>query len=63
MKLIIDNQNKKHFDLPQPIVRREIKEPLDIKTPLVEKTMDVEMSKIIVSIKVNEQLKTPLEKL
>ncbi len=63
MKLIIDNQNKKHFDLPQPIVRREIKEPLDIKTPLVEKTMDVEMSKIIVSIKVNEQLKTPQEKL
>mgnify|MGYP004502869119 FL=1 len=63
MKLIIDNQNKKHFDLPQPIVRRETKEPLDIKTPLVEKTMDVEMSKIIVSIKVNEQLKTPQEKL
>lgn len=63
MKLIIDNQNKKHFDLPQPIARHESKEPLDIKTPLVEKTMDVEMSKIIVSIKVNEQLKTPQEKL
>ncbi|MCD7951054.1 MAG: insulinase family protein [Erysipelotrichaceae bacterium] len=56
MNLIRDNQNKKQFDKPQKIIRKEIIEPNHV--PIKENTlhMDVIMPKIIVSIKVNDIL-------
>ncbi len=57
------NQEKKDFNLEKPIIRKEIKEPLAVKTKEKVLTMDVEMNKIIVSIKVNELLENPKDKI
>jgi predicted Zn-dependent peptidase len=54
---IRDNQSKKTFSPKQPIDRLVIKEPLDIKEKKQIVTMDVDMNKIIVSIKINDILK------
>lgn len=45
------------------IIRQEIKEPENVKTKENILTMDVEMNKIIVSIKLNEILTDPKEKI
>ncbi|MCD7894166.1 MAG: insulinase family protein [Erysipelotrichaceae bacterium] len=63
MKLIRNNQDKKHFDNPQEIIRKEVKE--DDTVPIKDNVlhMDVIMPKLIVSIKVNDILKDPKLKL
>lgn len=63
MELIRNNQSQKHFALPVPIIRKEIVEPKEVKCSEKIDVMDVEMNKLIVSIKINDILKDPKEKL
>ena len=58
-----ENQDKKNFSLANPIVLKKVNEPKEIKTKEKVLTMDVEMNKIIVSIKVNEILENPKDKI
>lgn len=58
-QVIFDNQNKKQFAKPTPIVCQKVFEPNNIKVKENVLTMDVEMNKIIVSIKINEILDDP----
>lgn len=61
---IIDkNQRKKEFVKVDQIVRKENREPADVKRKVNQMKMDVEMNKIIVSIKINDVLKDPKEKI
>lgn len=59
ISVIRDNQAKKDFMMAKPIVCQKNIEPCNIKTKEDILTMDVEMNKIIVSIKVNEVLDDP----
>lgn len=59
MTVIKENQAKKNFALAKPIVCQKNIEPCNIKIKENVLTMDVEMNKIIVSIKVNEILNDP----
>ncbi len=63
MELIRNNQDKKHFDKPQEIIRKVVDEPHNV--PIKENTlhMDVTMPKLIVSIKINDILEDPKLKL
>ena len=63
MATIKENQDKKNFSLANPIVLKKVNEPKEIKTREKVLTMDVEMNKIIVSIKVNEILENPKDKI
>ncbi|WP_308697809.1 EF-P 5-aminopentanol modification-associated protein YfmH [uncultured Thomasclavelia sp.] len=63
MATIKKNQDKKNFSLANPIVLKKVNEPKEIKTKEKVLTMDVEMNKIIVSIKVNEILENPKDKI
>ena len=63
MATIKENQDKKNFSLVNPIVLKKVNEPKEIKTKEKVLTMDVEMNKIIVSIKVNEILENPKDKI
>ena len=63
MATIKENQDKKNFSLANPIVLKKVNEPKEIKTKEKVLTMDVEMNKIIVSIKVNEILENPKDKI
>lgn len=63
MEVIKNNQAKKDFKMANQIIRQEIKEPENVKTKENILTMDVEMNKIIVSIKLNEILTDPKEKI
>ena len=63
MATIKENQDKKNFSLANPIVLKKLNEPKEIKTKEKVLTMDVEMNKIIVSIKVNEILENPKDKI
>ena len=63
MATIKENQDKKNFSLANPIVLKKVNEPKEIKTKEKILTMDVEMNKIIVSIKVNEILENPKDKI
>ena len=63
MATIKENQDKKNFSLANPIVLKKVNEPKKIKTKEKVLTMDVEMNKIIVSIKVNEILENPKDKI
>jgi len=63
MKLIADNQNQKDFMPVQKIIRQENNEPLAVdKTSEILK-MDVVMPKTIVSMKINDILKNPKDRL
>lgn len=57
--IIRDNQAKKDFKLAKPIVCQKNIEPCNIKTKENILTMDVEMNKIIISIKINEIIDDP----
>lgn len=57
--IIRDNQAKKDFKLAKPIVCQKNIEPCNIKTKENVLTMDVEMNKIIISIKINEIIDDP----
>ena len=59
MTVIKENQAKKNFAPAKPIVCQKNIEPCNIKIKENVLTMDVEMNKIIVSIKVNEILDDP----
>lgn len=59
MSVIKENQSKKNFNFAKKIVCQKSIEPCNIKTKENILTMDVEMNKIIVSIKINEILDDP----
>ncbi len=59
MSVIKENQSKKNFNFAKKIVCQKNIEPCNIKTKENILTMDVEMNKIIVSIKINEILDDP----
>lgn len=63
MDVIRENQAKKDFKIANQIVVQENKEPMEVKTKENVLTMDVEMNKIIVSIKVNDIFDDPKEKI
>ena len=63
METIKTNQSKKDFKLAKPIICQKVAEPEAIKTKETVLTMDVEMNKIIVSIKVNDILENPKDKI
>lgn len=63
MDVIRENQAKKDFKIANQIVVQENKEPMEVKTKENILTMDVEMNKIIVSIKVNDIFDDPKEKI
>ena len=63
MKVIEDNQSKKEFKEAREIKRLAIDEPKSVCVKEKIDTMQVEMNKLIVSIKVNEILNDPQEKI
>lgn len=63
METIKTNQSKKDFKLAKPIICQKVAEPEAIKTKETVLTMEVEMNKIIVSIKVNDILENPKDKI
>lgn len=63
ISVIKENQAKKDFEAAKEIVCQKNIEPCNIKTKEEILTMDVEMNKIIVSIKINEILNDPKQKI
>ena len=63
INVIRENQAKKNFETAQPIICQKNIEPCKVKTKENILSMDVEMNKIIVSIKINEILSEPKEKI
>lgn len=63
MNLIRENQQQKHFSLENPIQRAIVDEPLDVDQKEAILHMDVTMPKMIVSMKINDILTKPQERL
>ena len=63
MQVIRDNQSRKSFKKELEIQRLKTHEPLEVDKKEEVLTMDVIMPKVIVSIKVNDILNDPIEKL
>ena len=63
MNLIRKNQQQKHFSLENPIQRAIVDEPLDVDQKEAILHMDVTMPKMIVSMKINDILTKPQERL
>ena len=63
MNVIKENQSRKDFLPETPIQRLKIKEPTSVAVKEQIDTMQVEMNKLIVSIKVNEILNDPQAKI
>lgn len=63
MDLIRENQAKKHFANPQPIIRKEIDEPNSVAVKEETLYMDVVMPKLMLAIKVNDTPKSGKEKI
>lgn len=63
IKVIKENQQQKDFKKIDEIVRKKIEEPKEVKKRHNELKMDVEMNKVIVSIKVNDILTDSKEKI
>ena len=63
ISVIKENQAKKDFKAAKEIVCQKNIEPCNIKTKEEILSMDVEMNKIIVSIKINEILNDPKQKI
>ncbi len=63
MEKIRQNQNAKHFEKVQKIQRQIIDEPKEIDKKAETLNMDVVMPKVIVSMKVNDILTVPQDKL
>ncbi len=63
ISVIKENQAKKDFKAAKEIVCQKNIEPCNIKTKEEILTMDVEMNKIIISIKINEILNDPKQKI
>ena len=62
-KVFDANQNKKHFLSENAIQRLKIEEPTSVAVKEQIDTMQVEMNKLIVSIKINEILNDPQDKI
>ena len=63
MDVIRENQAKKDFKMAKKIVRKQNIEPNNLKTKENILTMDVEMNKIIMSIKINDIFDDPKAKI
>ena len=63
MQLIRGNQENKHFEKENPIQREVVNEPLEVAQNDATSYMDVTMPKIIVSLKINDILQAPQERL
>ena len=63
MQLIRGNQENKHFEKENPIQREVVNEPLEVAQNDAILYMDVTMPKIIVSLKINDILQSPQERL
>lgn len=63
MDLIRENQVKKHFANPQPIIRKEINEPNSVAVKEETLYMDVVMPKLMLAIKINDTPKSGKEKI
>lgn len=63
IKVIKDNQASKEFKKDVVIDNKVVDEPKDIRVKRKEDVMDVEMNKLLVSIKVNDILKDSKEKI
>lgn len=63
MQLIRGNQENKHFEKENPIQREVVNEPLEVAQNDATLYMDVTMPKIIVSLKINDILQAPQERL
>lgn len=63
MNVIKDNQKKKHFLPETSIQRKKIEEPKSVDVKEQIDTMQVEMNKLIVSIKINDLFTNPLDKI
>lgn len=63
MALICENQAKKHFLPIQNIQRQHVQEPFDVARQEEKLAMDVMMPQLIVSLKINDILQDPQEKL
>lgn len=63
METIRKNQDKKSFPEPQKIQRQQVNEPHSVYLKKKIETMQVEMNKMIVSIKVNDVPDDPLAKM
>lgn len=63
MQLIRENQENKHFEKENPIQREVVNEPLEVAQNDATLYMDVTMPKIIVSLKINDILQAPQERL
>lgn len=63
MQLIRENQENKHFEKENPIQREVVNEPLEVAQNDATLYMDVTMPKIIVSLKINDILQSPQERL
>ena len=63
MNVIKENQNKKHFLPETSIQRKKIEEPESVAVKEQIDIMQVEMNKLIVSIKVNDIMTNPQEKI
>lgn len=63
MDVIKENQNKKHFLPETSIQRKKIEEPESVAVKEQIDIMQVEMNKLIVSIKVNDIMTNPQEKI
>ncbi len=63
MEIIRNNQNKKSFKKEMAIQRLKTNEPLDIDKKEEVLKMDVVMPKVIVSLKINDIITNPIEKL
>lgn len=63
MQMIEENQNAKHFEKPQPIIREKIDEPRTVAKQETIQYMDVAIPKLTMAIKVDNVPDAPLEKL
>ncbi|WP_270639306.1 EF-P 5-aminopentanol modification-associated protein YfmH [Longibaculum muris] len=63
MTLIRENQAKKHFEKENRIQRENVDEPQDVDQDELILNMDVVMPKLIVSMKINDILTEPSQKL
>lgn len=63
MEVIRKNQDSKNFQKAQPVIRGTVDEPESVCCKEKMITMPVEMNKIIVSIKINDILQEPTDKI
>lgn len=63
MTVIKNNQSKKHFEKPQPIIRNKIIEPSGVEKAFEVLKMEVTIPKLMIGIKVNDILVDPHQKI